>query len=62
MRQVRVLGVVENMAGVNLPLTSANFLGPSGADETEKAKAMIAERCGGRGHLSWHMVTWTYLK
>ena len=46
-----MLGVVENMAGVNLPLSSANFVGPSGADETEKAKAMIAERGGDRWQL-----------
>ena len=65
MTQLRVLGVVENMAGVNLPLSSANFVGPSGADETEKAKAMIAERCGDRRHLLRDIrlgvleITWT---
>ena len=39
---VRVLGVVENMSGLQFDLEKAQFIDRSGEDQTEAALALIA--------------------
>jgi len=43
--KLRVLGVVENMAEYQTPLTALRFQDASGADATELALAALRERC-----------------
>lgn len=43
--KLRVLGIVENMAGISIPLTSLRFVDANGADVTDTSIAQLRERC-----------------
>ena len=43
--KLRVLGVVENMAGLLMPLTSLQLRDASGADVTAASLALLREKC-----------------
>jgi len=53
--QLRVLGVVENMSGLAVPLRSLTLRDADGADATGPALALLAERCPELLELSAHV-------
>eukprot|EP00941_MAST-03F_sp_MAST-3F-sp1_P005634 g5634.t1 len=42
---LKVIGLVENMAGLRMPLSKMTFFGPDGGDCSTQAMALLRERC-----------------